>query len=609
MNKEILKSKIGEIFGCDLRSLAAFRIGIASILIIDLLWRFTDLKAHYTDFGVLPRSLLLSAYPDPWVFSIHLIGGSVFIQALLFVAALVFALFLLVGYRTRMATLVSWFFLVSLLVRNPQVFFGGDQLLVLILFWGIFLPLGARYSVDSALYLESGNLPSRYLSWGTAAILFQVVIMYSYAGYVKSGADWKDGMAVYYVLGLDYFHTPFSKSLLEMPLSIIKMISHATLWWERYGSLFFFIPFFTVFFRMATVLLYMSMHLGFRLALELGIFPWVNCVALIPLIPAWFWDTFLRGFKAREIPIRIFYDDTHPFWRRVLFLMRSFFLRSKTQLISAQSNPELDTERNHQKSSIVVEREGYLYYGFQAVEVICRTSPLIWFLTPILRWKPLWNRGNALCEGLFQRHALSPPVIQQTIVVRPYSVGPKWLAHYMPLVILLYVFIINLSSISNSKFHLPTRLRRVGAVLKINQTWRMFSPNIYRFDGWFVIPGKLKDGRELDLLRRGAPVSWERPSRIYKELYGNQRRLKYMESLSRRRAASRRLPYAQYLCRDWNSRHRGDEQLQELEIYFMQERTLPDFKLPETKKIRVIRHECFRKPDSVKDKASQISKK
>ena len=43
-----------QLFGIDLRSLAIFRIGIAAIVVIDLICRAADLEAHYTDVGVLP---------------------------------------------------------------------------------------------------------------------------------------------------------------------------------------------------------------------------------------------------------------------------------------------------------------------------------------------------------------------------------------------------------------------------------------------------------------------------------------------------------------------------------------------------------------------------
>ena len=53
-------AKVVDIFGADLRSLATFRIVLALLVLSDLAIRATDLTAHYTDAGVMPRTDLVS---------------------------------------------------------------------------------------------------------------------------------------------------------------------------------------------------------------------------------------------------------------------------------------------------------------------------------------------------------------------------------------------------------------------------------------------------------------------------------------------------------------------------------------------------------------------
>src|SRR3712207_8613651 len=48
-----------DVFGADLRSLAAFRIVLALVVLSDLASRATDLVVHYTDDGLMPRTVLL----------------------------------------------------------------------------------------------------------------------------------------------------------------------------------------------------------------------------------------------------------------------------------------------------------------------------------------------------------------------------------------------------------------------------------------------------------------------------------------------------------------------------------------------------------------------
>ncbi len=121
----------------------------------------------------------------------------------------------------------------------------------------------------------------------------------------------------------------------------------------------------------------------------------------------------------------------------------------------------------------------------------------------------------------------------------------------------------------------------------------MFAPYPLTDDGWYVIPGQLKDGTVVDLFRDGAPVSWEKPS-LVSALYKNQRRRKYMMNLWKKRYANHRLHYGRYLCRDWNSRHQEEKQLDRFFIYFIREETLPDYQISPPQKILLWRHFCFR---------------
>src|SRR5450432_3732577 len=102
-------------FCIDLRSLSAFRIGIGLVLIWDLIVRSTDLTAHYTDDGVLPRTVLIDNFLSlrPYL-SIHILNGSAVFQALLFCLAGLCALALLLGCRTRAASVACWFLTCSL---------------------------------------------------------------------------------------------------------------------------------------------------------------------------------------------------------------------------------------------------------------------------------------------------------------------------------------------------------------------------------------------------------------------------------------------------------------------------------------------------------------
>ncbi len=116
-----------------MRSLAVFRIAIATLILIDLLTRAGDLTAHYTDHGVWPVEAARRRLPI-WGFSIHLFNGSAEFQAILFLITGAFALAMLVGYHTRLVTPIVWLLTLSLHRRNPQVLQGGDHVMRILLF-------------------------------------------------------------------------------------------------------------------------------------------------------------------------------------------------------------------------------------------------------------------------------------------------------------------------------------------------------------------------------------------------------------------------------------------------------------------------------------------
>src|SRR5688500_18937574 len=117
-----------DVFAVDVRSLAALRIVLALTVLVDLGMRASSLRVHYSDEGVLPRQVLLE-HLDPWLMSVALSNGTPFFQGLLFIMAAAAAVGLLLGYRTRLMTLIVWLLVLSIHWRNPFVGYSADGLL------------------------------------------------------------------------------------------------------------------------------------------------------------------------------------------------------------------------------------------------------------------------------------------------------------------------------------------------------------------------------------------------------------------------------------------------------------------------------------------------
>jgi hypothetical protein len=210
-------------------------------------------------------------------------------QTFLFLLTGIFALTLIAGYRTRLATFACWVLMTSLQVRNPLIRQAGDVLLQLYLFWSLFLPLGACYSMDQTLAPSRQNLPSRVLSGGSVALLLQICFVYWFTSLNKTGEAWQDGTALYYVFNLDALTTPFGHFLLSYP-SLLTFLSYFTIWLERLGPLLAFVPVFTGAIRIVLVFLFIGFHLGILLCLHLGPFPYFSIVGWLVFLPSCFWE-------------------------------------------------------------------------------------------------------------------------------------------------------------------------------------------------------------------------------------------------------------------------------------------------------------------------------
>ena len=284
------RAKLRELFGVDLRSLALLRIGLGVSVLADVSIRAFDVVGLYTDRGVLPRDLLLAMEGRGVYLSAHYWASAhPLLQVVLFAVTAACAVALLVGWRTRLATLACWYLVASVQIRQPLGYMGGDSILRLLLFWGLFLPLAARFSLDASHGRERPG-PDRFVSGATVALLLQVCLIYWVTGIRKEGGLWWSGEAVFYALHAESWFTPFGAWLRDFP-ALLQPITYMTLGLELLGPLLAFVPLRTAECRLAAIALFWSSHLGLAAAMHIGLFPLFSMVAWLPFIPtqAWTW--------------------------------------------------------------------------------------------------------------------------------------------------------------------------------------------------------------------------------------------------------------------------------------------------------------------------------
>lgn len=284
-------------YGVDHRSLALFRLCMGLLVVSDVYHRSLHMEAHYTDAGFMPRDRLLGGWSQPLFFSLHNWGGNMTSQVILFAITGIFGVMLVIGFKTRLSVFMCWLMVCSVQGRNYLILQGGDDLLRVMLFWSMFVPLATRFSVDSVLAKPPSPARLRALekpvfSIATNVLVLQLLAMYTVSAILKTGPTWhQQGSAIHLALHHHAFATPFGMWFRELPRPILQYMTWGTWWLELAGPLLFFFPFKTEWARTFQVMSFVGFHFGLFLTMELGHFPWVAMAYWMVVLPKWFWDT------------------------------------------------------------------------------------------------------------------------------------------------------------------------------------------------------------------------------------------------------------------------------------------------------------------------------
>ena len=300
-----LRQFLGKCFALDLRSLALYRMGLGLVILCDLALRSRDLVAFYSDQGILPRQILAGSFANPWHWSLHFINGSPVFQAMMFLLAAAFGAMMMVGYRTQLATFVSWVLLVSLNARNPLILNAGDTYLGILTFWGIFLPLGRVWSIDNKrnAFVGESQQTTTDLSTGslaTFALYLQIAMMYVGTGMMKRSYDaWQTGDAIRLSLSKDFIVTRLGQKLVEYP-DFLHSLSQVTLYLELLGPLVLLLS--RGWLRVGVVAVFVAFHLALAACFTIGLFPWVCIVVFAAFLPPRFWDRLIKQDRVQFQP-------------------------------------------------------------------------------------------------------------------------------------------------------------------------------------------------------------------------------------------------------------------------------------------------------------------
>jgi hypothetical protein len=263
--------------------LAALRIGIAAVLLLDILLNYLPHAADFFAADGLGATDTFAAWRTwPHLNWSLLFGDDPMVMRWYVTAWGVSAACLLMGFASRLNAAVAWALALSFLNRNPYIHNAGDTVRVITLFYLMLTPCGAVWSMDAWLWRRQPKPGPVFVApWALRLLFVQLVLIYFFNGVFKlAGADWKAGTVLHYVLA-DVSQTRLPFAQWGLPDGLLRVLTWAVLAWEVGFPLLVLLPAT----RTAALVFGVLVHLGIGFAIELAVFPLVMLCLYLPLVP------------------------------------------------------------------------------------------------------------------------------------------------------------------------------------------------------------------------------------------------------------------------------------------------------------------------------------
>jgi hypothetical protein len=289
----------------DFRSIAIFRIALALLLILDLLfYKMPFAEAFYSDAGILDDQTfdeLIHTVPNGKLFGFGLLSLVSSVQAVqfFFVITLCVYILLLAGVFSRASAILSFVMLWSIHQRNPYVLSGPDELLINLLFIAMILPTDQRFSL-----VRVGDKRDGTLTGPTAFyVLFFVGMVYFFQAFLKEGELWKNGQALSYAVMETLWTKPLAAAMIAKT-ELCVLLSKTTIWFEYAVPLLLFFPFRNGLTRSIAIVLILLFHWTIFLFFDVGFLPWIASTYAILIMPPVLWKWLSKIRKWPEIKLR-----------------------------------------------------------------------------------------------------------------------------------------------------------------------------------------------------------------------------------------------------------------------------------------------------------------
>jgi hypothetical protein len=266
--------------------LAAFRIGVALVLLWDILFAYWPLAHAFFGRNSLGDPAIFTRPTSDWVrwTAFRGIGDATAFQLILTSWAAA-ALCLLLGIVPRVAAAWCWLCSISIMGVNYYLHNSGDNVRTIALFYLAITPCGAVWTLPRWLRKRASE-PTYVQGWPLHLLLIQLATIYFVNGaYKMTSNQWQSGVLMHYVMG-NLAWTRISYAMLPLPLPLLQLQTWIVLLWEACFPLLIILPRT----RTPALLLGILFHVGTGVLLQIGAFPLYMICLYLPLAPweKWF---------------------------------------------------------------------------------------------------------------------------------------------------------------------------------------------------------------------------------------------------------------------------------------------------------------------------------
>ncbi len=510
----------------DPRTAGIYRIVAGFLAAAHAIRHWQEAQVYYSNDGVLTNHYHLFKPSSGHNFSIFHAFSTLAEVHVAFALTTLAHVLMMVGYRAKLFTILSFILVTSLDNRLVMVENGGYVVVNLVLFYGMFFPVGERYSVDAWLrsYRErrertaddlndrSSFAPSRamYRSLGPFIAILNFATVYFLNVVNKSGVMWRRGETVHYVMHLNRMVTGVAVLIREIvPYWLTRPITWWVLIHEALLVTFILAPRGRRVTRPIAIAGVFLLHFTFGVMMRLGPFSWFMIGWSVMLIAPEQWAS-LEAWHQRGAR------------RLVVVLDGSRLSIAIGRLLARLDGMELlifEEARDEGAPLLAVldaDNLAIRYEGRDAARAIARALPGGRVTAPLLT--PLFatlldflSRRSAGVTRFFglDRDRPAPVVAEPS----PFGLRARfWYGRAREAVVLYFAICFVIQAIDENK-NVPVKYKIkkpsfVEASLsypRLYQGWGMFAPNPITDDGVLAIDAYTIDGRRVDPLRGKEP--------------------------------------------------------------------------------------------------------